>query len=294
MSKALAFKSETIGKVVNPGKAEIFHVSMKIPPITLATVDTKVSGVKVAFEHKLTGLFNVSLGSDTLTRDANVSTHINIDPGKVNIDYDSKKEKLTFSALDTALSTEVAIPLGESRTVDKTGNLFLLPAEMLSKVSEAVDGTFGTDKSKVPIVREIAAGTLNIDQGLEKYADLIIVTQADSECTPLIPEKIKDFTQQLKNNIRTVVKGQLLDPEILKNDVSSALMNMPLSKIQKLVENSTVEIPENFAIGPDESNIEKLNDYKKSKLLTSSVDAKKPMVCGINEDTKLSLLDKTG
>jgi hypothetical protein len=294
ISSALALKAETTGKVLDSGKAEIVHVSMDMPPITLATADTKVSGVKVAFEQKLNGPFNISipLGSNTVTRDANVETLITVDPGKVNIGYDSKKEQLTFSAADTALTTKVDIPTGEARTVDKTGNIFMLPAEGATKLSEAIDGTFGTDNSKVPIIREMAAGTLGIDQGLEKYADLTIVTQVDSECTPLIPQKVKNFTEQLKDNIRIAVQGQLLDPEVTKNDVSSALKDMPLSKIQKLVQKSIVEMPENFTIGPDEDNISKLNDYKTSKLFTNTVDAKNPMACGVSKDTKLSLLDK--
>ena len=292
VTNALALKAETEGSVVDAGKAEIIEVNMDMPPITLATAETKVTGTKVAFEQKLTGLFDLSLGSNTVTRDATVETLITVKPGEVTISYDNEKGELTFSALETALSTSVDIPTGDARTVDKTGNLAMLPAEWLTKVSEAVDGTFGTDNSKVPIVREMAAGTLNINEGLEKYADLNIVTQVDKECTPLIPQEVKDFNEQLKDNIRTAVKGQLLDSEATSNDVSAALMDMPLSDVQKLVDESTVEIPEDFAIGPDQENITKLEEYKTSKFFTSTLNAEKAMACGVSEDTKLSLVDK--
>jgi len=292
ITNALALKAETQGSVTDAGKAEILEVSMDMPPITLATAETKVTGTKVAFEQKLTGLFDLSLGSNTVTRDANVETLITVDPGKVNISFDSEKKALTFSALETALSTKVDIPTGEARTVDKTGSVAMLPAEWLTKVSEAIDGTFGTDNSKVPIVREMAAGTLNINEGLEKYADLNIVTQVDKECTPLIPQEVEDFNEQLKDNIRVAVKGQLLDAEATSNDVASALMDMPLSDVQKLVENSTVEIPEDFTIGPDQENITKLEDYKKSKFFTSTLDTEKAMACGVSKDAKLSLVEE--
>ena len=289
---ALAMKVESEGSVTDAGKAEIIEVNMDMPPITLATATTKVEGTKVAFEQKLTGLFDISLGANTVTRNATVETLITIDPGDVKISYDTEKDKLTFSALDTALSTKVDIPTGEARTVDKTGSVAMLPAEWLTKVSEAIDGTFGTDNSKVPIVREMAAGTLNINEGLEKYADLNIVTQVDKECTPLIPQEVEDFNEQLKDNIRTAAKGQLLDADATSNDVSAALMDMSLSEVQKLVEKSTVEMPEEFTIGPDQENIAKLEDYKKSKFFTSTLDTDKVMACGVSEDAKLSLVDE--
>jgi len=291
VKNAMDFRVKSVGKVLDSGKAEIIDVNMEMPPITLSTAETKVTDVKVAFEQKLTGFFDISLGQNTITRNANVKTLITVDPGEVNINYDSKKDQLIFSAMDTAISTSVDIPTGEATTFHPTGSVALLPAEWLTKVSEAIDGTFGTDSTKVPIIREIAAGTLNIDQGLEKYADLTIVTQVDQECTPLIPKDVSDFTEQLKDNLRTAVQGKLLDTATT-NTVSTALKEMPLSKVQKLVENSIVEMPENFTIGPDEENIAKLEDYKKSKFFTSTQDANAPIVCGVSESTKLSLVDE--
>jgi hypothetical protein len=292
VNSALEIKKETVGEVVDPGTATIQEVSMDMPPITLATADTKVEKVKVSFEQKLTGLFDISLGENTVTRDANVETRITLNPGEVNISYDSEEDQLTFSAPNTALSTKVDIPTGEVRTVDKTGNLAMLPAEWLTKISEAVDGTFGTDNSKVPIVREMAAGTLAINEGLETYADLNIVTQVDKECTPLIPQEVEDFNDQLKDNIRTAVKGELLDTDAARNEVSKALMDMPLSKVQELVDDSVVEIPENFTIGPDQENITKLEDYIKSQFFTSTLTPETPIACGVSNDTQLTLLDE--
>lgn len=288
-----AMKVETNASVVDPGKAEIMSVDMTMPPITLATAETKVTGVKTAFEQKLTGFFDISLGSNTVTREANVETQITIDPGKVAISYDSDKKQLTFSAPNTALSTKVDIPTGEARTTDKTGSLVTLPAEWITKVSEAIDGTFGTDNSKVPIINSIADGTLAINEGLEQYADLTIVTQVDQECTPLIPKVADDFNGELQSNIAKAVKGQLLDPSVT-NKVSMALKDLPLSEVQKLVDSAIVKIPENLTIGPDPKNIAKLQAYKDSKFFTTTLDNAAPIACGISSDATLKPVDKGG
>lgn len=286
VSAALALKPEVALEVEEEGVAEIVQVDMNMPPITLATAETKVTDVKVAYEQKLTGLFDISLGSNTVTRNATVETLINVDPGEVTITYDPEEEQLTFTALETALSTKVDIPTGGARTTDKTGSLMTLPAEWITKVSEAIDGTFGTDNSSVPIVREVADGTLAINEGLERFADINIVAQVDQQCTPLIQTEIKDFKEQLEENIRIAVKGQLLEPTAT-NEVSSALLELPLSEVQVLVENAIIEIPDDYKIGPDQEKLQEIKDYEKSKFFTTTLEDDDAIKCGVSSNTKL-------
>ncbi|MDB5180737.1 MAG: hypothetical protein JWO54_497 [Candidatus Saccharibacteria bacterium] len=291
IQKAISFNVENEGSVAETGEGKIIDIDFDIKPITLSTATTLVEGTKVSFEQKLTGPIDLSLGSTTVTRDATVETEITVNPGDVDITYDpSKKEhKLSFVALNTALSTKVSIPTGKAHTVDKTGSIALLPAQWITQVSEAIDGTFGTDNSKVPIVREMANGTLNVNEGLEKFADLNIVRQVDLACTEKIPTAIPDFDEQLEENFRIGVKGQLVDST---ETVPDELMDLSLREIQKLVDDADVQLPENYTINPDQEVISELEDYKKGKFFTSTLDDDKKMPCGVDLNPNLKLVEK--
>jgi len=286
---ALKLKTETTGSVVDPGKAKVVEVNMTIPDITLSTATTETTGTKVAYEYRVRALndfINFSPGSDTITRDAEVETEVKLSPGNVDIILDQEKDHLTFVVDEFALSTKVDIPTGKATTVKETGSLMKLPLEAFNELVKAIDGTFGSDGSKVPIIREIVNGNLTIHEGLERYADLNIVTGVDKKCTPLIAE-IPDFEEELKINIKEVAKKELLEAD---NEIAILLNDRPLGEVNELVENADVEIPE-FTIGPDEGNIQELEDYKKSEFFTNTKDSKQSISCGISKDMKLTRED---
>lgn len=287
-----ALKATTTGKLVDGGTAEIVEVNVEMQPITLATAQTKTEGTKVAYEFALENpLLDIPLGSNTVTRDALVDTEITLDPATVRIEYDPnpEAEQLTFVASEGSIIPKVEIKTGNAETVDKTGSPIMLPAEIITSVTDTIDGVFGTDNSKVPIIREITDGTLNVEQGLVKLADLEIVVGVGKECNPLITEQVEDFEKRFVEEFKKGAQGQLLE---LDNELSDVLKQKTLAEVQELVENAEVILPEDFTIGPDEEKIAELEDYKKSEFFTEVEDSETSIECGVSEDTKLTLVEE--
>jgi|GEM_PF-3332994 len=281
-------------------KAEIQSVDMDIQPIVLSTAETKVTGVKAQFQNKVSamgGLVNFSVNKTSVTREASVETNITIDPSSVALSYDSEKEKLTIGADNSTLTTEVDIPTAASKTVDTTGSFTAMPGQVLSAMSNALAGSFGGGANEVPILGGIAKGTTDVKTGLEHYADLYIVTQVDEQCTPLIPKKVPNFTEELKKNIRESVKGQLLNPDVTNSDANaslSLLMDKPLGEVQKIVSDAEVTMPDDYTIGADKKNIDQLKKYEKTEFFSSNTSGAAPMECGVSKDVKLTRSDEGG
>ncbi len=291
IGNTLTPKVETEVGITEQGKYEIIDLDLTVPDITLATATTRVTGVVGGYEQIVSGIFgDVSLGDNTKTREANVETQIVVNPKDANFSYNPETLEMIISAPDTSFSTKVDIPTGEAKTVDETGNFAMLPAEWLTAISDAVDGTFGTDNSEVPILNDIVEGTLEIDEGLEQYIDLSIVVNTDEYCTEKIPEVVEDFDEQIKDNFREAVRGMLLDPEAT-NELSAELKELTIREAAEVVDNAVIELPENYNIGPDEGNIAKLRAYEETGVFTSTLNDETPIECGIAEDPTLTLVE---
>jgi len=288
---ALAPHIDAHAGVVGAGKGTIEKISMDMPPITLATAETKVTGEKVAFEDDIKGFgLTIPVNQQTLTRDANVETLITLDPGKVEVSFDSAKDKLIYTIPDndTTLTTKVHIPTGESRTADTSGSITGLPSAVATAMANSIAGTFGSEASSVPLLGGIAKGTTSVTNGLESFADLAITTGVDQKCTPKIKE-IPGFTDQLDVNITTVMAGPVMAREDLP-----ALMDKPLKDVRKIVDNPTIEMSTDYKIGPDQAELATFNKYLKSKFFSTDSKGVPPITCGVSKSAKLSLVDKGG
>lgn len=287
-AQALAPHVEAKGSIVKGGKGTIEKISMEMPPITLSTAETKVTGEKVAFEEDFEALgLSVPMNQQTVTRDATVETLITLDPGKVEVSYDSAKDKLIYTIPDNdkTLTTKVHIPTGKSKTSDTSGSLTSLPGAVMTDITNSISGTFGNDASSVPILNGVAKGTTSVSNALESFGDLAITTGVDQECTPKI-EKIPHFTDKLKDNFKTVMGGQVMASEDLP-----ALMDKPLKDVRKIIDKATVEMPTNYKIGPDQEELGTFNKYLKSKLFSMADKNVPPITCGVSKSAKLSLVD---
>lgn len=286
------------GEVLAPGKGSVQSVSFDMPNVTLTTAETKVNGVKMGFHQNvnaLGGIIDVDFNQTSLTRDALFETHIQLDPGMAELSYDALKEDLTVTIPDGAVSTEVFIPPGKASTVDTSGSITALPGEMLSALSNAVAGQFGANASEVPLLGGVAKGTLSVEDALTKLADLYIVTEGDKQCTPLIAE-IPSFDKELDKNIRTVVGGVLMDPktddEQLASNELSLLMDKPASEVRDIVAHASIEMPDDYKIGPDKDNIKELKKYQKSGFFTTEAPNGKSIDCAVSKDVTLTLVDE--
>jgi len=286
------------GEVLAPGKASVQSVSFEMPPVTLSTAETKVTGVKTGFHQNLNalgGIVDIDFNQASLTREALFETLIRLDAGKVELSYNALEEDLTVTVPDGALSTEVNIPAGKASTVDTSGSLTALPAEMLSALTNAVAGQFGANASEVPLLGGVAKGTLSVDDALTKLADLYIVTEGDKQCTPLIAE-IPSFDKELEKNIRSVAGGVLLDPQTDDEKVAaeglSLLMDKPASEVRQIVADATIEMPDDYKIGPDEDNVKELKKYQKSGFFTTEATKGKSIDCAVSKDVTLTPVDE--
>jgi len=285
------------GKVLAPGTASVQSVSFKMPPVTLSTAETKVSGVKTGFEQNLKafGFIDVDFNQRSITRDALFETLIRLDPGLVDFSYDALGNDLTVSVPDGALSTEVNIPAGKATTVDTSGSISALPADMLTAFTNAIAGQFNSDASDVPLLSGVANGTLSIDDALTRLADLYIVTEGDKQCTPLIT-KIPSFDTELEKNIRSVAGGVLLDPQTKDEELVasglSLLMDKPASEVREVIANAKIEMPDDYKIGPDKANVKELKKYQKSGFYKVDATSGKSIDCAVSKDVTLTLVDQ--
>lgn len=292
-ANSLVPRIESEGKIVDGGTVVIKDVSMDIEPITIATAVSEARDIKVAYEHKLTGLIEIPLGSTTITGSADVETEITIDPSKVVFSYDGEKQQLIISALGTALAADVNLMTAKSSKDDGTGSFATLSRDILLNISDAIDGTFGTDNSKVPILRDIAEEKLTLENGLNDIFEIAAVAGVDS-CTPLIPQKIENFEEKIKENILRVTGGEILNPSSpAMTDFNVALLEeMKTPELQQLVADAIVEIPKNFVIGPDQENSALMEDYKNSGFITTTLDPETSVECFVSEQDAES--DKSG
>lgn len=290
---AIAPRAEYKNSVVDPGKATVEKISFDMPPITLVTADTRLTGIKVAGgSHLSTIVGNIPLSSYTLTRDADVETGVTVDLGKVSIEYDDSTKKLTYTVPDAALATDTNIPTGEAVTTETSSSLESLPVDVLAKVADAIGGTFGKNGSDVFGIGAASTYASKINNNLTEFADLAIATSVDEKCTPLI-SAIPDFDTQVKNNIKIAVQGKLLDIKETRADAGlSLLMSKSGAEIQRIAENATVEMSSNDNISPDQENIKKLNKFISSKEFTTSLDPSRDITCGVSKDATLKLVDK--
>ncbi len=296
ISKGLGPHVENHIGVAQGGHGTIEKIDMTMPPITLATTDTKVTGERVAYKDTIKGLgLSVDFNQHALTRAATVETLITLDPKKVEVTFDKAKDKLIYSLPDRTLTTKVNLV-----NTDKDHPVSTKPSGSLSgfltdpgaSIAENFAGTFGNDATSVPLLGEMAKGKLNIQNGLETFADLAITSGVDKECTPLL-KTLPTFTEQLDENIKTVMDGPIRARDDLVN-----LLQIPQDKsytetkklIDKYVSKAVVEMPTDYAIGPDQTALTSLSNYIKSEKF--SVDGKvPPITCGVSENAKLSLVD---
>lgn len=284
------------GSVLSTGTAEITNVDMNMPPITLATADTQVNGVVVGTSTKLNTIFgDVPLAENDITRKATVQTLIQIDPDKVETHFNAMTDQLNFTIPDGAISTSVDIPTGESSTVDKNGNGLTLSADMTLALTKAISGTFGAGgATKVPILGDLAKGTINGDAALEQMADQQIVTSVDQQCTPDII-KIPGFVSQLKENIKTVMIGQIQTPDKSNSQARaslSALDEKKQSVYRNIMSSATVTMSSDIKIAPDQGNIDAMNAYAKSHFFDINPDETKNLKCGPSKTVQLTKIDK--
>jgi hypothetical protein len=278
------------GSVIELGKATVEKVSLKMPNIVLATAETKVSGVKVkAGSHLTTVIGNIPLSSYTLTRTATVDTDITINPGDVAIEYDAMKNQLSYTVPDVALSTNVNIPVGEASTIGTSSTFETLPLDIMGKVADAFGGAFGQNGSDTFAIGSASSYASKINNNMTAFADLNIATQVDEVCTPKITA-IPHFSDLIKENVKTAIQGELLNPTATSsatNDGLSLLMSKPFAEIQKIAENAKVNMADDYKVGPDQKNVDKLNKFISDKMFTSSLGSK-AIKCGIDKNVKLT------
>lgn len=286
---------------IEPGaKATVETVDMDIQPITLSTAETNVTGVNAKFQNKVSamgGLVNFSMNKSGIVREADAELQMTLDPNDVTISYDPNNEKMKVKVENGSLTTKVDIPTAQSKTVDTSGSFTAMPSQVAAAMTEAIAGTFGKNANEVPILGDIAKGRTDIKTGLEQYADLYIVTQVDEQCTPLIPEKLPNYTVELKRNVLEAIKGQLLNPDVTSNSANaslSSLMDKPLSEVQKIADNAEVEMSDDFTFSPDQKNIDELKKYEKSEFFSAATSGSADLECGISKSAKLTRTDDEG
>lgn len=295
VADALKIHSESHVAVEAPGKAEIQRIDFTMPPVTLATVDTKLSDVKVAFDKNITGLnglINFSAYEVKFTYGADVETLVRVDPKDVDIAYDPNTDKMTFTANDATLQTSVDIPNGIDITEPPSGNGLSLPADAISAVEKALRGTIADYQKKdpstidLPYLTDVANGTFSVNQALQKFALLNAKVSTDQACTPLL-KTIPDFTLQIKNNLKTAVKGRLLDKEF--SGIVKAISDKG-ENVSDVVDAAEVIMPANYTIAPDEANKAELNGYLKSTYYSTSL-GKAAVTCGVSKSLTLIMKD---
>jgi hypothetical protein len=288
VANGLAPHIDAHGGVAKGGHASVKEVSMKMPPITLATAETEITGEKVAFEEdfKALGFLSIPFNQQTITRDATVETLITLNPSNadISVTFDSDKNKLTYTLPDNTLATKVNIPTGKGRTSQTSGSITTFTSDMSSAMANSISGMFGNDASSVPLLGDVAQKKTSVTNALTSFADLAITTGVDQKCTPLI-ENIPSFTDQLKNNIKKVMAST-----VMASDQLPDLMNKPGTEIQKIIEKATVDMPANYKIGPDQAALDSFNKYLKSKIFSTDKNIP-PIECGISKDFKLTLAD---
>lgn len=292
------------GNILAPGEASIEEVSLDVPTVPIATAKTKVGKVEVGMTKNVTainGLINFPYENTTLERTATVETTININPSKVRITFDALTNKLTFTVpSDMALTSELNIPPGKGKTVDGTAFKLDSYKDLLSGAAGEISGLMKMlgDKdagaSKIAIIGGVAGDEITTHSELENFADLAIVNGVGDKCTNLVTE-MPGFTKGMKENIIKGVRGILLDPNFTDNHAHkdlALLVNRPVAELQKMVSNATVELGQNYKIGPDQQNIDDYKAFLKSKFFKANL-GKSAISCAVDKNVTFIKSDGT-
>lgn len=279
--------------VLDAGTGEVKYLSVDMGPIPLSTDETEVTGLKVGLDVELLG-HPFSAGTETTSYV--VKRTVEFDPGDADFTYDpSKKPALTISIPDGTLSASLHILPGESHTDDTSGSVIALPAEVLTALTNTIAGMVGAEASEVPLLGEIAAGTTDVKSALRSFSEVVAVANVDT-CTPLITQ-IPYYTDHITENAAEVARGRLLDLNDPISQEMSELLDLSGHEIAEIVNSAAIIMPENYTIGPDQDNLDKRDNYLKSKLFTTSIGngGTKPMDCSVGKNVKLlSVDDKAG
>ncbi|MDB5163009.1 MAG: hypothetical protein JWN28_616 [Candidatus Saccharibacteria bacterium] len=298
VANATSPKVVSEGGVTSNGHAKILHAYMDdMDTVSLAHAETAVEGVTIAMDQSFAGK---DFNSDYVTRKAIIETDVMLDTKQVAVTLDPNTEQLTITASKAALTADVHIKDGSAKTYDSAPSEIKEQLDFWTLVADSIDNRLEDLNIKdikmadLDIVQEMKTKKLNIEQTLERYADFIILTQVDKECTPLISKAVEGYDEKLKNNLREAVKGKILDVDNYRNEVSIALSKMTLEKTAKLVRNAKIVIKQTNNIKPDQGNIDELNDYTEVGIFSSKKEeASKPMTCGVVESALPALEDKS-
>lgn len=294
-------RGETTAGVSDGGKSEIIELSLDIPPTTIATAKTSNEGhpLEVGLNQEVAVNifsfidFKIPLGTDSIKREAIVTEKVQLDATKVDVSIDPENGEFIYTVPNASLSADVSIESGNARNVDGTDSL-------ITSFNDAIGGsqvkTFdgfmkslnvNTDTRNLPYIKDLVKQNRDTANVLMDYADFKIEASVGEKCTPLF-EEIPGFTDGIKDNIRTVMRGQLLSdgaPKVVKD----ALGQIPAEsvadaqeKLSEMADNAEVILPDELKIAMDTDAAEKLKQLDKIDGFTSVAD-KKPMKCGVGE-----------
>ena len=277
------------GTILDPGTASIQKVSFEMPPITLATAETKVEEYKVGMSEHVTTIFgDIPLSSSTLTKSAVIDTDITIDPKKVTYEYDALKNKLKFLVPNSSVSAKVSVALGsETNNGQRETPGILVLGPFLKDLANLTAGTFTEDGSGVDIpgLGVFAKKDATIGDLEERMLQYGMVTSVDAECTNQIP-KVPHYKELIETNIKTALQGRLLNPSDSVSGPGSSLtllMNKLGYEIKQIVADADIEMEGGTTIAPDQANIDKFKKLIGSKNFTFDKGTK-TMKCGISPD----------
>lgn len=290
-------KAKSEGKLADSGEAEVTKVvtSMDLLPITVAEVTTETKGTKTGIYDSIEGgigdwEFDIGTGEATVTVDSTVTQKYQIAPNEVTFEYNPKEKKVTVTALDTAITTEMSI---EGDVVDETLTGMGLAKKIGGDLATGLKSTI--DSAEIPlnvdIARGISEGSINLDEGLRDITEFFIIDQVFRECTDNIVN-IPNFEDQVKANVLTAVQGRIFDPNE-SNDILFQMLNDPNitdlpaeeqdEKIKGLIKNADVEIKIADNIAGDEEQLKAFEDYKELKVFETTFDDAEPIACGVDD-----------
>lgn len=298
---AISIKGETTAGVSDGGKSEIIKLDLDIPPTTIATAETSnaghpleaglAQGVDVSLLDFIN--FKIPAGTDSIKREATATETVQLDATKVEVRIDPKKQQFVYTVPSASLSANVTIEGGDGKNVDQTDSL-------VTNFNNAFGGTqaktfdglmksinVDTEARNLPYIQSLVKQNLDTANALVNYADLKIEEGVGAQCTPLLKD-IPGFTDGIKNNIRTVMRGELLSDNA-PQAVKDALGNLPAKsvadaqkKLSDMAEKAEVIFPDNLEITVSQDPTDKLKQLEQVKTFTSTPD-KKPMECGVGK-----------
>lgn len=297
----VSIKGETKAGVTDSGKSEIIKLDLDMPPTTIATAETSnedhplEAGLARSVSVNLLDFIKLDIpaGTDSIKRAAIATEEVKLDATKVEVSIDPNKGEFIYTVPSASLSADVSVKGGDGKNVDQTDSLLTNFNNALGgSQAKTFDGLMksvnvDTNARDLPYIQELVKQNIDTSNALIDYADFKIETGVASQCTPLFKE-IPGFTDGIKNNIRTVMRGQLLS-DSAPQEVKDALGKLPAksvadaqTKLSKMAESAEVILPDNLEITVNQDAADKLKQLEQVNTFTTSTD-EKPMECGVGK-----------